>query len=89
MTQVIPDLIQWHEGLLLSPQHFQQLSLRLESLIQAVPGRYFPYFWGVREYEYDSSEFTAGVINVRVLDAVMPDGFHVVFSPERDELQVD
>jgi predicted component of type VI protein secretion system len=45
MTQVIPDLIQWHEGLLLSPQHFQQLSLRLESLIQAVPGRYFPHFW--------------------------------------------
>jgi len=89
MTQVIPDLIQWHEGLLLSPQHFQQLSLRLESLIQAVPGRYFPYFWGVRDYEYDSSEFTAGVINVRVLDAVMPDGFHVIFSPEHDDLQVD
>jgi len=89
MTQVIPDLIQWHEGLLLSPQHFQQLSLRLESLIQAVPGRYFPHFWGVRAYEYDSSEFTAGVVNVRALDAVMPDGFHVVFAPERDELQVD
>jgi type VI secretion system protein ImpJ len=89
MTQAIPDLIQWHEGLLLSPQHFQQLSLRLESLIQAVPGRYFPYFWGVRAFEYDASEFTAGVLNVRVLDAVMPDGFHVIFAPERDELQVD
>ena len=89
MSQVIPDLIQWHEGLLLSPQHFQQLSLRLESLIQAMPGRYFPHYWGVRAYEYDPSDFTAGLLNVRGLDAVMPDGFHVVFSPEHDQLQLD
>jgi type VI secretion system protein ImpJ len=89
MSQVIPDLIQWHEGLLLSPQHFQQLSLRLESLIQAMPGRYFPHYWGVRSYEYDPSDFTAGLLNVRGLDAVMRDGFHVVFSPEHDLLQLD
>jgi len=24
------DAVQWHEGMLLSPQHFQQMSLRSE-----------------------------------------------------------
>jgi type VI secretion system protein ImpJ len=37
MDRPIPDLIQWHEGLLLTPQHFQQLSSRVEWLIQAQP----------------------------------------------------
>ena len=30
----IPDAIQWHEGLLLTPQHFQQMSARHEALVQ-------------------------------------------------------
>src|SRR4030095_11711054 len=30
----ISDAIQWHEGLLLTPQHFQQLSARHEALVQ-------------------------------------------------------
>ena len=28
----IPEAIQWHEGMLLSPQHFQQMSLRQDML---------------------------------------------------------
>ena len=51
MDPRVPDLIQWHEGLLLTPQHFQQLSLRVEGLIQALPGLYVPFGWGVRSFE--------------------------------------
>src|SRR5262245_19922314 len=89
MIRSIPDLIQWHEGLLLTPQHFQQLSSRLESLIQALPSWYVPFYWGVRALEFDTSDFTAGVLTVRTLDAVMPDGLHVSLHAERDELQLD
>jgi type VI secretion system protein ImpJ len=89
MIRSIPDLIQWHEGLLLTPQHFQQLSSRLESLIQALPGWYVPFYWGVRTFDYDPSDFTAGVLTVRTLDAVMPDGLHVSLPADRGDLQLD
>jgi type VI secretion system protein ImpJ len=89
MDRPIPDLIQWHEGLLLTPQHFQQLSSRVESLIQALPAWYVPFHWGVRSFEYDSTDFTAGVLTVRTLDAVMPDGLHVSVAGRKDELQLD
>ena len=89
MNRPIPDLIQWHEGLLLTPQHFQQLSSRVESLIQALPEWYVPFYWGVRRFEYDSTDFTAGVLTVRRLDAIMPDGLHVSVAGDKDELQLD
>jgi type VI secretion system protein ImpJ len=89
MTRTIPDLIQWHEGLLLAPQHFQQLSARVESLIQALPGWYVPFYWGLRQFDYDASDFTGGVLTVRTLDAVMPDGFHVSLQGDRVDLQLD
>jgi len=89
MIRSIPDLIQWHEGLLLTPQHFQQLSSRLESLIQALPAWYVPFYWGVRAFDYDPSDFTAGVLTVRTLDAVMPDGLHVSLPADRADLQLD
>ncbi|HVA64451.1 MAG TPA: hypothetical protein VNF74_12055, partial [Terriglobales bacterium] len=31
----IPEAIQWHEGMLLSPQHFQQQAARWEGLLQS------------------------------------------------------
>src|SRR6185295_3333362 len=88
MNRSIPDLIQWHEGLLLTPQHFQQLSSRVESLIQALPSWYVPFYWGVRTFDYDRTGLTAGVLIVRELDAVMPDGLHVTVT-DRDDLQLD
>jgi type VI secretion system protein ImpJ len=65
MDRPIPDLIQWHEGLLLTPQHFQQLSSRVESLIQALPGWYMPFYWGVRTFDYDRTGLSAGVLTVK------------------------
>jgi type VI secretion system protein ImpJ len=89
MNRSIPDLIQWHEGLLLTPQHFQQLSSRVESLIQALPAWYVPFHWGVRSFDYDPTDFTAGILTVRTLDAVMPDGLHVSVGGGDQELQLD
>ena len=86
----IPDLIQWHEGQLLTPQHFQQFSLRVESLIQALPSRYLPVLLGhAAPSTTMAPQLTTGVLRVRALDAVMPDGLHVVFAPGHDQLQID
>jgi len=88
MDRPIPDLIQWHEGLLLTPQHFQQLSSRIESLVQALPSWYVPYYWGVRNLDFDRTGLTAGLLMIRELDAVMPDGLHVSVT-DREGLQLD
>lgn len=76
----IPESIQWHEGLLLTPQHFQQMSLRHESLLQYVAGAIAPFGWGVRHFEWDAAAFAGGVLRVLRLDAVMPDGLVVSYG---------
>ncbi|TMK23640.1 MAG: hypothetical protein E6G62_11455 [Actinobacteria bacterium] len=86
----IPESIQWHEGLLLTPQHFQQLSLRHEALLQYVASSIAPYNWGVRYLKIDPASLAAGTLRVLELEAVMPDSLVVGFGLRRgEELQVD
>ena len=74
----IPDAIQWHEGLLLTPQHFQQLSSRHEALVQYGTSLVAPFCWGVRRFKHHQIKLTPGTFKVLELEAVMPDGLVVV-----------
>lgn len=86
----IPDSIQWHEGLLLTPQHFQQLSLRHEALLQYSTASIAPFYWGVRYFKIDPTSLVGGVLRVLELEAVMPDCLVVSHGLRRsDDLQVD
>jgi type VI secretion system protein ImpJ len=74
----IPDPIQWHEGMLLMPQHFQQMAGRFEGLVQnAVATVGSPYPWGLLRLEYDRSTLVDGWLRVLHVQAVMRDGFFV------------
>ena len=79
MTHVlqIPDAIQWHEGMLLAPQHFQQLALRQEALSQYHANAQAPFYWGIRHLAIDQALLVSGVLRVLELEAVMPDGLIV------------
>ena len=77
----LPDAIQWHEGLLLAPQHFQQLARRHEELVAYHVLAGLPYGWGVRDIEFDSDLLGAGTVRVIQLQAIMPDGLAVSFLP--------
>lgn len=88
----IPDAIQWHEGLLLTPQHFQQLSLRHEALVQYGTSLIAPFCWGVRRFKHHAISLPAGKLRVLELEAVMPDGLVVAhgFASGRDDvLEID
>lgn len=88
----IPDAIQWHEGLLLTPQHFQQLSSRHEALVQYGTSLIAPFCWGVRRFKHHAISLPAGKFRVLELEAVMPDGLVVAhgFASGRDDvLEVD
>jgi type VI secretion system protein ImpJ len=74
----IPDAIQWIEGLLLTPQHFQQLSSRHEALVQYGTSMVAPFCWGIRRFNHQPISLTPGKFQVLQLEAVMPDGLVVV-----------
>ena len=86
----IPEQIQWSEGMLLGPHHFQQAARRNEALLDYYFCRAVPYFWGVTELRIDSSRIAAGFISIIALEAVMADGT-VVRHPAIDggDLQLD
>jgi type VI secretion system protein ImpJ len=88
----LPASIQWHEGLLLSPQHFQQLCLRQERLLHYRLGQAAPLYWGVSQLRTDQALLFEGTLRVLELEAILPDGLVVSHGqgqvPETD-LQVD
>lgn len=78
----IPNAIQWHEGMLLAPQHFQQADFRQEGLLSYHAAAISPFHWGIRRLEIDADKLVAGVFWLRHLEAVMPDGLLVRHSQE-------
>lgn len=89
-VEKIPEAIQWHEGMLLTPQHFQQLSLRQEALVQYCALAIQPYFWGVRRLSFDENLLLTGVLRVLQLEATMPDGLVVSHDAAGgDALEID
>jgi type VI secretion system protein ImpJ len=75
----VEDRIQWHEGMLLSPQHFQQASSRLDSLVAWHTLLAAPFSWGVRRLKFDTGLLPAGILRVLQLEAIMPDGTSVSY----------
>lgn len=81
----IPNSIDWHEGLLLTPQHFQQMSLRQEALLQYNTAMIAPFYWGIRYLRIEEPNLFRGLVQIKQLEAVMPDGL-VISYQEGDEL---
>jgi len=77
----IPAAIHWHEGLLLTPQHFQQLTSRHEALVQYSAAIYSPFCWGLRRFKHSGISLPTGKLQVTELEAVMPDGLVVSHEP--------
>ncbi|MFJ4293257.1 type VI secretion system baseplate subunit TssK [Cupriavidus sp. NPDC089707] len=74
------DRVEWHEGMLLAPQHLQLLAGRLDSLVAWQTLAAAPFGWGVRRLEFDAGLLPAGVVRVLRLEAIMPDGTAVSYA---------
>lgn len=74
MAFATPDPVQWHEGMLLAPQHFQLEARRIEALVNAQMRAATPYLWGIRRLEIDRSALLAGQFRVLALEALFSDG---------------
>jgi type VI secretion system protein ImpJ len=87
-AEEIPNSIDWHDGLLLTPQHFQQISLRQEALLQYNTAMIAPFYWGIRYLRIEEPNLFRGLVQIKHLEAVMPDGLLVSYH-EGDDLQAD
>lgn len=85
----LPGAIQWHEGMLLTPQHFQQMSLRYDALLHYHTMMMSPHAWGIRRLKVDRSLMVNGVFRVLELEARMPDGLLVTHAPDDADLLID
>lgn len=78
----LPDRIQWHEGMLLSPQHFQQESARVDALVAWHGLVVQPDAWGVQHLAVDAGLLSTGLLRVEAFSGVLPDGTAVHYQPE-------
>lgn len=86
----IAGAVQWHEGMLLSPQHFQQAALRSEQLVAYHLLAASPFHWGIRRLALDMRVLVDGIFRIDAVEAILPDGLVVVEPlPENPPLQLD
>jgi type VI secretion system protein ImpJ len=85
----IPLAIQWHDGMLLSPQHFQEADRRTERLLAYHAGHSAQYHWGVVHLELDVGRLVGGIFGVVEVDAIMPDGTVVSHQNGAIDLSLD
>ena len=85
----LPLAIQWYEGMLLAPQHFQQAARRQEALLQFHLGNGLKYAWGVLKLEIDDERLGDKIFRVKSLEAILPDGLVVSHHADSDDLSLD
>lgn len=76
----LPDAVQWSEGMLLSPQHFQQHDIHTQALLHQRVAGLSAHAWGVRAMAVDPVPLVTGTISVTTFEGVLPDGLPVVWS---------
>jgi len=76
----VVNKVHWFEGMLLSPQHFQQAELRLENLITHLAQRTSGFHWGVIDFDFDRAALASNKLKVSSLHCVMPDGLIVQYQ---------
>ncbi|HEX7646716.1 MAG TPA: type VI secretion system baseplate subunit TssK [Noviherbaspirillum sp.] len=83
----LSDRIQWHEGMLLTPQHFQQEGARIDALLAWQSMATQPCGWGIRNLAIDEALLTTGLLRILSVDAILPNGMAATFDAEQSRGQ--
>lgn len=84
-----PKSIQWYEGTLLSPHHFQQADVYYHNYINLLvrSSNYFSY--GIIKLVFDSALLISGIYRVLALEAIMPDGSIIQYNAETSKYKYE
>lgn len=72
--------VQWHEGMLLSPHHFQQMSNHIRKLFRLAA----PFNYGFFDFKMDTSALASGVIRLLQANGIFQDGLYFDFDALKD-----
>ena len=74
MSRVLPSLVQWHEGMLLSPHHFQQVNNYMQHMFSIFGLSSAGFMYGVLDLQIDSACLSSGVLRVLKTSGIFRDG---------------
>ncbi len=90
VTAGLPNAVQWSEGMLLSPQHLQQNELFWQEQLRYRLAQCLPQGWGIGALELDGVKLKAGLVALRRLECLMPDGTPIVYPGSYEQaLEID
>jgi len=90
LLTAVPNLVMWHDGMALCPQHLQQGFSRTEGLIQYYQSNFLPFPYGVIKLSIDDSILASGVFKISELEVIFPDGFAYSYDSSTDSsLELD
>ncbi len=78
----LPDAVQWAEGMLLTPQHFQQNDIYWNAVLQHRMCGVNVHHWGVLELQLDMPLLAGRTVDVKQLSCIFPDGTPFVLKPD-------
>jgi type VI secretion system protein ImpJ len=78
------NFIQWHEGMLLSPHHFQQSDNHIQHLFSLFGSSVSAFFYGVRDIKVDTSSLGSGVVRILKVNGIFQDGYCFDFDAIHD-----
>jgi type VI secretion system protein ImpJ len=79
------NFVQWHEGMLLSPHHFQQTDNHIQHLFGLFGSSSYAFCYGVHELKIDTSSLASGVIRVLKVRGIFQDGYCFDFDAVHDQ----
>jgi len=85
LGEFLPEPLRWSEGMLLSPQHFQQNDRYWHEQLALRARMLQPYGWGLWDLDLDTTTLGEGQIRVQRVEALLPDGTAVQFPAASDD----
>ena len=90
MVDRTPYSVHWYEGMLLSPQHFQRVDYKLQSLLKSFCSFFSPFCYGVNLLKVDTAAISCSVIRILSVSGVFQDGLFFDFDTQEDgDLSID
>lgn len=84
MEDRLPYSVQWYEGMLMSPQHFQRADFRLQCLLKRFCSFFSPFCYGVNLLKVDTAAISSSVLRILMATGIFQDGYIFDFDAEID-----
>ena len=78
------SFVQWHEGMLLSPHHFQQSDNNIQHLFSVFAASNSAFCYGIHELQVDTSALSSGVIRILKVRGIFQDGYCFDYDAIKD-----